>query len=80
MLIAMINLLENGYTWRQDKTRLVSSTTAQSHIQAHVEAAISVALHPAKVWEQFVDDLYSILKPTHLGTFFHHISNQHQNI
>ena len=33
-----------------------------------------------KVWERFIDDVYSILKRTHLENFFHHISNLHQNI
>ena len=33
-----------------------------------------------KVWERFVDDVYSILKRAHLKNFFHHINNLHQNI
>ena len=32
------------------------------------------------MWERFVDDVYSILKRTHLENFFHHINNLHQNI
>ena len=36
--------------------------------------------HPQKVWERFVDDIYSILKRTYLKNFFHHINNLHQNI
>ena len=39
-----------------------------------------MALHPPMVWEQFFDDVYSILKRTHLENFFHHINNLHQNI
>ena len=42
--------------------------------------AITTAVHPPKVWEQFVDDIYSILKCTHLENVFHHINNLHQNI
>ena len=42
--------------------------------------AISMALNPPKVWEQFVDDVYSHLKCTHLENFFHHINSLHQNI
>ena len=42
--------------------------------------AITTALHPPKVWKRFVDDVYSILKRTHLENFFHHINNLHQNI
>ena len=57
-----------------------SSTTAEIYMQAHESTAISTALHPPKVWEQFVDDVYSIVKRTHLENFFHHINNLHQNI
>ena len=39
-----------------------------------------MALHPPKVSEQFVDDVYSVLKCMHLENFFHHINNLHQNI
>ena len=57
-----------------------SSTTAGIYMQAHESTAISTALHPPKVWEQFVDDIYSIVKRTQLENFFHHINNLHQNI
>ena len=58
----------------------VLSTTAEIYMQAHEHTAISMALHPPKVWDQFVDDVYSILKHTHLENFFHHINNLHQNL
>ena len=57
-----------------------SSTTAEIYRQAHESTAISTALHPPKVWEQFVDNVYSVLKCMHLENFFHHINNLHQNI
>ena len=57
-----------------------SSTTAEIYMQAHEHAAISMALEPSKVWEQFIDDVYSIFKRTHSENFFHHINNLHQNI
>ena len=38
------------------------------------------ALHPSQVWQQFVDDVYSIFKCTHLENSFHIIKNLHQNI
>ena len=57
-----------------------SLTTAEIYMQAHERTAISTALHPPKVWEQFLDDVYSILKCTHLENFFQHINNLHQNI
>ena len=49
-------------------------------MQAYERTAVTTALHPLKVWEQFVDDVYSFLKRTHLENFFHHINNLHQNI
>ena len=49
-------------------------------MQAHEHTAISTALRPSKVWERFVDDGYSILKYTHLESFFHHINNLYQII
>ena len=57
-----------------------SSTTAEIYMQAYERTAITAALHPPKVWKRFVDDVYSILKRTHLENFFHHINNLHQNI
>ena len=57
-----------------------SSTTAEIYMQAYERTAITTAMHPPKVWERFVDDVYSILKRTHLENFFHHINNLHQNI
>ena len=57
-----------------------SSTTAEIYMQAHERNAISTALHPPKVWERSIDDVYSILKHTHLENFFQHINNLHQKI
>ena len=59
---------------------MLTSTTAEIYMQAYERTAITTALHPPKVWERFVDDVYSILKRTHLENFFHHINNLHQNI
>ena len=59
---------------------LASSTTAEIYMQAHERTAISIAMHSSKVWERFVDDIYSILKPMHLENLFHHINNLYQNI
>ena len=49
-------------------------------MQGYEGTAITAALHTPKVWEQFVDDVFSILKRTHLEKFFYHINNLHQNI
>ena len=39
-------------------------TTAEFYVQAHKHTAISTALRPPKVWERFVVDVCSILKPS----------------
>ena len=57
-----------------------SSTTSEIYMQAYKRTAITTALHPPKVCGRFVDDVYAILKRTHLENVFHHISNLHQNI
>ena len=48
-----------------------SSTTSEIYMQTYERAAITTALHPPKIWEQFVDDVHSILKRTHLENFLH---------
>ena len=58
----------------------VSSTTSEIYMQVHEQTAIYMILHSQKVWERFVDDVYSILNCKHLENFFHHSSNLHQNI
>ena len=57
-----------------------SSTTAEIHMQGYECTAITTALNPPKVWERLVDEVYSILKRTHLENFLHFINNLHQNI
>ena len=49
-------------------------------MQAYERTAITTTLHLPKVWERFVDDVYSILIRTHLENVFRHINNLHQNI
>ena len=49
-------------------------------MQSHEDTATSTALHPPKVWERFIDDIYSVLKRTHLENFSHQVYNLHQNI
>ena len=63
-----------------DLVNLVLTTLTEIYMQVHESTAISTALHPPKVWERFVDDVYSIVKRTHLKNFFHRINNLHQNI
>ena len=57
-----------------------SSTATKNYKHFHAHTAISMALHPTKVWERFVGDVCSILKRNHFKNFFCHISNLHQNI
>ena len=49
-------------------------------MQVYERTAITTALHPPKDCEQFVDNVYSIRKRTHLKKSFHHINDLHQNI
>ena len=56
-----------------------SSTRTEIYMQGHEGTAISMAIHPTKVCERFVDDVCSILKRTHQENFFYHINNLHQN-
>ena len=39
-----------------------TSTTAEIYMQVYERTVITTSLRPPKVWEQFVDDVYSILK------------------
>ena len=57
-----------------------SSTTAEIYMYPHERTVISTALHSPKVWEQFIYDVYSILKSKHLENIFHHINSLHQTI
>ena len=47
----------------------VSSTAAEIYMQAYECTAITTTLHPPKVWERFIDDVYSIHTGTHLKTY-----------
>ena len=49
-------------------------------MEAYEHTAITTTGHPPKVWERFVDEVYFILKRTHLENFFHHINKLHQDI
>ena len=43
-----------------------SSTTAEICTQVLEQTAMSMVLHPSKVQERFVDDVYFTFKNTHL--------------
>ena len=57
-----------------------SSTTTEVYVHAYERTAITRALYPPKVWEVFVDEVYSIYKCMHLENFFNRVNNLHQNI
>ena len=57
-----------------------SPSIAEIYINAYGGIAITTQLHPPKVWERFIDHVYSILKRAHLENFFDHINNLLQNI
>ena len=44
------------------------------------QISISTLLHPPKVWEEFIDGVYAILKRTQLEIFLHHINSLHQSM
>ena len=58
---------------------LAYSTTAEIYMQGYERTAITTALHPPKVWERFINDVYSIFKRTYLDKSFQHINNLYQN-
>ena len=62
------------------KKRPASSTKAEVYIQTCEQTAIPTALHPSKVWEQFANDIHSVLKHMQLENLFYHINSLHQNI
>ena len=62
------------------KTGLSSVATRSLDLQDHKRTAIYMTLDPPKFWEQLVDDVYSIIKSTHLENFFHSINCLHQKV
>ena len=47
-----------------------SSIISERYMQTYERNVISTALHSKEVWEGFFDELSSVLKRTHLETFF----------
>ena len=56
-----------------------SSTRAEIYMQAYECTAITTALHPPKVWKQFLDDIYDILS-LNVRIWKTFSINLHQNI
>ena len=49
-------------------------------MKTHKKIAIVTTLHVPKVWEQFVDDVCSILKRTRFVKFFDYLNSLHRNV
>ena len=49
-------------------------------MQPNEQTAVSTVLHSRKVWEQFVNDIYSILKGKFFEGFFYNIISLLQKI
>ena len=47
-----------------------ASSATGTYIQVHERTSITTALHPPKLWEQIIDDVFSILKRMHFEKVF----------
>ena len=52
-----------------------SSVIAEIYLQTHKSTALTTTSHPSKVWERHVDDVFLIIKKSHLNDFFEHVNN-----
>ncbi|XP_057298389.1 uncharacterized protein LOC130629264 [Hydractinia symbiolongicarpus] len=57
---------------------LASSVVAEIYMQAHETAALLTSDRRPKVWKRFVDDVFAIIKRSHLEEFHEHINGLHQ--
>ena len=55
-------------------------TTQYKYGNSNLPIYFFTALNPPNFWEQFSDNIYCILKRTHLEKIFYYIKNGHQNI
>ena len=55
-------------------------TTQYKYGNSNLPIYFFTALNPPNFWEQFSDNVYCILKRTHLEKIFYYIKNRHQNI
>ena len=47
----------------------------------HIEtSAITSFIHPPRIWERFVDDVYSVIKMVDRDPFLEHLNQQHPNV
>ena len=54
-----------------------SSTVAEIYMQGTETTALTTTIHPPKVWERHVDDIFSIIRKSNLHDFFQHIDCLH---
>ena len=57
-----------------------SSVVAEIYMQAHENTALTTADHAPRVWKRFVDDVFLIIKRSHLEQFHKHINALHPKI
>ena len=56
-----------------------SSIVTEIYMQGTETAALTTTSHPPKVWERYVDDVFSIIRKSNLHDFFRHINCLHPN-
>ena len=49
-------------------------------MQAYEQTAVSTTIQPRKIWKLFFDNIYSILKRTHMENVLYQIKNLDQSI
>ena len=54
-----------------------SSIVAEIYKQATETTALTTTSHPPKVWERYVDDVFSIIRKSNLHDFFQYINSLH---
>ena len=71
----------NGTYYQQTEEvamgRPTSSVVAEIYMQAKEATALTTTSHPPKVWERYVDDVFSVIQKSNLHNFFQHINSVH---
>ena len=57
-----------------------SSVVAEIYLQAHETTAITTLSNPPNIWKRYVDEVFAIIKRSHLDEFQQHINGLHPNI
>ena len=54
-----------------------SAIVSEIYMQAVEMTAIKTADHPPKIWERYVDDIFSVIQRIYLQELLHHINSLH---